>query len=197
MGKNVSGVGDEAMPRLLGERIMLREYREGDFASMRTWCNDSEVVDYLSDVFLYPHTESMTEQYLNTVMEADSEQKGFVIAHKDTEAYIGQVDLFRINWKNRSTEMGIVIGNKHDFSKGYGSEAIRLLQQFVFTRLNLNRLQLEVYDYNERAYRCYVKCGFKEEGRLREAYYFKGRYADTIVMSILKSDYERERGKAE
>jgi RimJ/RimL family protein N-acetyltransferase len=185
------------MAYLIGERIMLREYRMDDFASLRQWCNDPEITDNLSDIFLYPHTGQMTEQYLNTVIDPESEHKGFIIAHKDTEAYIGQIDLFRISWKNRSTEMGIVIGMKEELGKGYGTEAIRLLQDFVFTRLNLNRLQLEVYDFNERAYRCYVKCGFQEEGRLRESFYFKGRYADTIVMSVLKSDYIKARAAAE
>lgn len=90
--------------------------------------------------------------------------------------------------------MGIVIGNTGRLGKGIGTEAILLLQQFVFERLNLNRLELQVYDYNKRAYRCYQKCGFKEEGRLRAKRYMKGKYVDVILMSILKSEYEKRAG---
>lgn len=83
-----------------------------------------------------------------------------------------------------------MIGIKEYLGNGYGIEAIKILQDFVFNRLNLNRLQLEVHDFNERAYRCYLKCGFKEEGRLREKSFVNGHYSDTIYMSILKREYE-------
>lgn len=178
------------MPRLIGNRIILREYCKEDLKFIRQWCNDPEIVDNLSDVFLYPHTVNTTEQYLNSILEGNTEQKGFIIAHKDTEKYIGQIDLFKMDWKNRSTELGIVIGIKEYLGNGYGTEAIKVLQDFVFNRLNLNRLQLEVHDFNERAYRCYLKCGFKEEGRLREKNFVHGRYSDTIYMSILKREYD-------
>lgn len=83
-----------------------------------------------------------------------------------------------------------MIGIKEYVGNGYSTEAIKTLQDFVFNRFNLNRLQLEVHDFNERAHRCYLKCGFKEEGRLREKNFINGRYSDTITMSILKREYE-------
>ncbi|WP_055108629.1 GNAT family N-acetyltransferase [Paenibacillus ihumii] len=179
------------MPRLIGNRIILREYQKNDLKYMRNWVNDSEIVKNLSDIFLYPHTENATEQFLNSMLEdRNDNHKGFVIAHKETEEYIGQIDLFNINWKNRTTELGIVIGTADHLSKGYGTEAIKVLQEFVFNQMNLNRIQLELHDFNERAYRCYLKCGFKEEGRLRKRHYINGSYADTIIMGILKNEYE-------
>ncbi|MFD0618168.1 GNAT family N-acetyltransferase [Paenibacillus sp. GCM10027629] len=177
------------MPRLIGDRILLREYRQEDIHCIRQWCNDPEIVDNLSDIFLYPHTMNASEQYLNSILEGKTDQKGFVIALKDTEDYIGQIDLFRIDWKNRSCELGIVIGMKDYLGRGFGAEAIRLVQDFVFHRMNLNRIQLELHDFNERAYKCYVKCGFKEEGRLREKCFVNGRYVDAINMSILRKEY--------
>ncbi|GJM72928.1 hypothetical protein HMSSN036_51440 [Paenibacillus macerans] len=101
-------------------------------------------------------------------MEGKTGSKGFVIAEKDTLEYIGQIDLHKIDWQNRSAVLGIVIGRKELLGQGYGREAIELMKRFVFERLNLNRLELEVLDFNERAYRCYLGCGFKEEGRLRQ-----------------------------
>lgn len=181
------------MPRLVGTRIVLREYQKEDLESMRKWCNDAEVVDLLSDIFLYPQTVHSTEQYLNSVLEGKTEQKGFVIAHKDSDEYIGQIDLFKIDWKNRFAELGIVIGIKEYHGKGYGSEAIKLLLDFAFHRLNLHRIQLEVHDFNERAYQCYIKCGFQEEGRLRGNYFVNGQYHDTVLMGILKKDYEDDK----
>ncbi|MFM1650700.1 GNAT family N-acetyltransferase [Brevibacillus sp. B_LB10_24] len=178
------------MPRILGKRIVLREYMQEDLPHMREWVNDPEIVNQLSDIFLYPQTLNDTEGFLQAMLEKRGEQRGFVIAHKDTAAYIGQIDLHQIDWKNRVAEMGIVIGRACDQGKGYGSEAVRLLQGFVFERLNLHKLELKVHDFNAQAYHCYLKCGFREEGRIRQKYYLNGTYHDVIYMGILKTEYE-------
>ena len=81
-----------------------------------------------------------------------------------------------------------MIGKKAYQGKGYGTEAINVLKRFVFQTLNLNRLELDVYEINARAYQCYVKCGFKEEGRMRQRLYRDGRYWDVIKMAILRED---------
>ncbi len=179
------------MPRLFGDRIMLREYQKDDLPYMRMWVNNPDVVVNLSDIFLYPHSVKETEQFLQSMLEGSSEMKGFVIADKATEEYIGQIDLVKTDWKNRLVTMGIVIGNPGLQGKGYGAEAIMLLQDFVFNRMNMNKLELNVHDFNQKAYRCYVKCGFVEEGRIRQRYFVNGRYTDTIVMGILKAEYEK------
>jgi len=177
------------MPRLYGERIMLREYKKEDLEYMRKWVNDPEVVNNLSDIFLYPHSLSETESFLNTMLEGKAKNKEFVIADKDSEAYIGQIGYINIDWKNRTAMMGIVIGSEQYRNKGYGTEAIRLFQDFTFNRLNLHKLELTLHDYNLQGYRCYVKCGFKEEGRIRQNFFINGRYSDTIYMGILRSEY--------
>lgn len=185
------------MPRLCGERIMLREYRSDDLEPMRRWVNDAQIVCHLSDIFLYPHPLQASEQFLDDMLEGSSDSRGFVIADPATEAYIGQVNLDRIDWKNRVGTIGIVIGDPAKLGQGYGTEALRLLIDFAFLELNLNRLELEVYDFNERAYRSYRACGFQEEGRLREKQFKNGRYVDVIVMGLLKSDWEKLRGGGE
>ncbi|KLU63201.1 putative ribosomal N-acetyltransferase YdaF [Peptococcaceae bacterium CEB3] len=179
------------MPRLFGERIMLREYKREDLEHIRKWVNDPEVVDNLSDIFLAPHTLNNTEDFLDSVLKgARQNSYCFVIADKETEAYIGQIDLFNINWKNRHAEIGIVIGEAENRGKRIGSEALTVLQDFVFNRLNMNRLEIKVHSYNTRAHRCYLKSGFVEEGRLREMFYINGKYFDTIILSMLKSEFE-------
>lgn len=183
------------MPHIIGETIMLREYRKEDLPHIRAWVNDSEIVEFLSDIFLYPHTLNETERFLNHVLDATaSDEKHFVIAEKNTGDYIGQIDLMKINWTNRVAEIGIVIGKKDAHGKGIGTEAMKLLQSFAFERMNLNRLELVVHDYNPRAYRCYTKCGFVEEGRWRKKQYHKGEYHDLILMGIVKEEYEKIKG---
>jgi RimJ/RimL family protein N-acetyltransferase len=185
------------MPRILGDSIMLREYKKEDLEHMRKWVNDPEVVNNLSDIFLFPHSLNETENFLNSMLEGKSGNKEFVIARKDTEEYIWQIGFVNIDWKNRVALLGIVIGQEENRNRGYGSEAIRLLQEFVFDRMNMNRLELQLHDYNARGYRCYLKCGFREEGRIRQNFYINGRYTDTIHMGILKSEYEGLKPKNE
>jgi len=177
------------MPNLIGSKVILREYRREDLEYMRKWVNDPEVVDKMSDIFLFPHSVVQTEAFLNSKLEGKGDP-GFVIAEKESGAYLGQIDLINLDWKNRVSRFGIVIGDVNHRGRGYGSEAIRLLQKHAFERLNLNKLELEVYDFNTHAYQCYLKCGFKEEGRLRQGYYIHGQYHDKIIMGILKSEYE-------
>lgn len=180
------------MPHIIGDNIMLREYRKEDLPHIRAWVNDPEIVDFLSDIFLNPHTLNETERFLNHVLEASApDEKHFIIAAKDTGEYIGQIDLFKINWTNRVAEVGIVIGKKDSLGKGIGTEAMKLLQTFAFERMNLNRLELVVHDYNPRAYQCYIKSGFIEEGRWRKKQYFNGEYHDLILMGVLKDEYQK------
>ncbi|MBW5444479.1 GNAT family N-acetyltransferase [Cohnella sp. CFH 77786] len=182
------------MAYLHGERITLRDYRLDDMPHIRQWVNDAEITGTLHDLFQYPQTVHDTESYLNMMVENKSaDNKGFVISFKDSLDYIGQIDLHRIDWKNRSASLGIVIGRKDCLDQGYGSEAIGLLQRFAFHSMNLNRLDLDVYEFNLRAYRCYLKCGFLEEGRRRKSLFREGKYWDVIQMSILREEWEQRK----
>src|SRR4051794_36644621 len=108
------------MPRLNGDRIMLREYRRDDLPWIRQWVNDPDIVCHLSDIFLYPQAMEATEAYLDSVLEGSSDSRGFVIADLSTEAYIGQINLDSIDWKNRVGRIGIVIGSVEHMGYGYG-----------------------------------------------------------------------------
>jgi RimJ/RimL family protein N-acetyltransferase len=169
---------------------MLREYRQDDLPWMRQWANDPEVVVHLSDIFLCPHTLESTEAFLHMMIDGSPDCKGFVIADRNDGAYIGQISLDTIDWKNRVGRIGIVIGSAEHMGRGYGTEAMKLLIGFAFREMNLNRLELEVFDFNDRAIRCYASCGFVQEGRLRERQYKKGQYWDVLQMGLLKSEWK-------
>lgn len=179
------------MPRFYGERIILREYKKEDLSYIREWVNNAKITDMLSDIFKFPHSLRVTERFLDMMIESDSKDMcGFVIADKKTEEYIGQIDLIKIDWKNRKALMGIVIGREQNHSKGYGTEAIKILLKFAFERLGLNKVELEVREYNKKGIRCYEKCGFKIEGIFREDMYINGRFTNTYRMGILKREWE-------
>ena len=89
-------------------------------------------------------------------------------------------------------EIGIVIGEKEYWNQGYGTEAIVTVLRFMFTEMNLHRVMLRVFDFNHRAQRCYEKCGFVLEGRLRQSFYHQGQYCDELVMGLLRDDYLKD-----
>lgn len=178
------------MARILGERIMLRDYKESDIECIREWINDHETTRLLaSGLRIYPQSYAQTEQFVRENMQSGGPE--FVIADIDTEQYIGQINLMDIDYCQRSCRIGIVIGNPDFRSLGYGSEALRLMLKFAFEQLNMNRVEIRAFDYNKAAYNCYIKLGFVEEGRLRQAVYCDGQYHDIIILSYLRQDYDK------
>ncbi len=94
--------------------------------------------------------------------------------------------------ENGTAEIGIFIGNQQFREKGYGTDAMKVLIDFIFNQTNINRIQLSTYSFNERAYKTYLKCGFKEEGRLRQRIFRNGKYHDEILMGgLLREEYNK------
>jgi len=85
--------------------------------------------------------------------------------------------------------VGLGIGEREFWSKGYGSDMMRLCQQLVFEELGLERLSLSLYSYNARALRSYEKCGFRLEGRTRQDMLKEGERSDTLWMGILRDEW--------
>lgn len=179
------------MPRVDGERVCLREFRREDLEVIHSWTNDPEILRFLS-WGIFPQTRKETERFVETQMSGeDPLNRSLVVALRDGEACIGTGGLHHIEWRNRCGELGIVIGKRDCLGKGYGSEAVELLLRFGFDTLNLHRIYLQVFDFNERALRTYRKCGFREEGRLREAFFRDGAYHDILVMGMLEAEFRR------
>ncbi len=113
----------------------------------------------------------------------------FNIIDLETNELICSVGLDGFNYVSRSAVLGVFIGEDKYRSNGYGTEAIKLLVEYGFKYLNLHSIKLTVLDVNERAYKCYIKCGFKETGRVRDAMFLNGKYHDIIHMDILENEF--------
>jgi RimJ/RimL family protein N-acetyltransferase len=112
----------------------------------------------------------------------------FGIVEKDGHL-IGSVRLWRISERNRSAMLTIFIGDKNRWGRGCGTEALRLMLRHAFTGMDLNRVELHVFDFNGRAIRAYEKVGFMREGARRGALIRSGRMHDIVVMGILKDEF--------
>lgn len=186
----LAALGGELMPRMLGERIMLREFEQNDLGEMRKWITDPDSTRYLSDTFVVPQTWEQTAGFLDALLSGGKPGVHLVIADIMTGDYLGQCDLMNVTDYSRKAELAIVLGPEHQ-GKGYGGEAIELLLELAFCHLNLNRVHLRVSSQNARALICYERAGFAREGVLRQDSFSGGEYRDTVIMGILRDEWLR------
>lgn len=173
---------------LVGERIYLRPLVLEDAEVCYRWILDPTVSQHLN-AGAYPNTKDKTEEFIRSLCN-DRENVAFAIVLKENDRYIGNTGLHRINYVNRNSQFGIVIGEKDCWDKGYGTEATLLMVKYAFDVLNMHRVQLEVFESNPRGIRCYEKIGFKREGVLREGHYRNGKYDNVVVMGILRDEVQ-------
>jgi RimJ/RimL family protein N-acetyltransferase len=174
---------------LYGERVRLRSAERDDISLFARWFNDPEVRHYLA--MYLPMSIAQEERWFQARLEAENEYFFVIEASVEEEwVSIGTLGLHHVDWKNGVGDFGISLGEKKYWGLGYGTDATRTMLQFAFRELNLHRVQLDVYDYNTRAQRCYEKAGFRREGIRREAFYHEGAYRDTYSMGILRHEFE-------
>ena len=177
---------------LEGKLVRLRALESTDLERAHTWINDREVTRYLAARF--PLSLADERRWLEE-LPTNGSAAGVLLAIETKEGvHIGNIDLHRVHVEDRKAGLGIMIGEKEYWSNGYGGDAIVTLLRFAFHEMNLNRVWLHVFEFNERARASYKKCGFREEGRLRQHYYAEGRYWDVFAMAILRDEFEALHG---
>ena len=175
---------------IYGKRIRLRHIERADLSYFVEWLNDPEVHQGLS---LYiPLSQVEEERWFESSLERPPEERPLAIETKHGEDWmlIGNCGFFNIDWRNRNAELGVFIGDKNYWDKGYGTEVIHLLVQHGYDTLNLHRLFLRVYEDNPRAIRAYEKAGFVHESRQRQAVFQEGKYLDILFMSVLHNEWQ-------
>jgi len=172
---------------LRGDRLYLRPLDAEDLDRCLRWMNDPELTQYLGRKT--PMSREMEKEWLAKQYE-DEGSTNFAIVLNDGDRHIGNCGLDSADFMNGSASLGIFIGEPDARSQGYGTDAVRLLLAYGFGELNLHRIYLTVFSFNDRAQRAYEKAGFVTEGTRRQDYYRHGRYHDTHIMGILRSEWE-------
>jgi RimJ/RimL family protein N-acetyltransferase len=177
---------------IYGKRIRFRAPERSDLATFVKWINDPEVRAGVS-LFL-PMSLTQEEQWFAEMQKRPEEERPLTIEVNENGKWqaIGNIGFFKIDSISRSSEVGIMIGNKDYWDKGYGTESMKLILKHGFYTLNLNRIFLRVFANNPRAIRCYEKVGFVLEGRMRQAIYTEGEYFDILLMSVLREEWKNE-----
>ena len=175
---------------LEGRLVRLRAIEPSDRERAVAWLNDPEVTYYLTE--RYERSPDASTWLSDGPANGFADGVRLAVETKDG-AHVGAVNLYRLQPEDRKGGLGIIIGEKEHWGRGYGSDAIVTLLGFAFREMNLNRVWLTVMDGHERAIACYRSCGFREEARRRREVYKHGRYWDFIVMGILRDEFD-ERG---
>ncbi len=176
--------------KLVGDRIYLspRGTSDEEIEKFTDWMNDFQTTDFIGrsgQVVTFIGEKEWLENSTKNVQD-----RSFSIIELNHNKLIGTISLENFSWIERSAVLGIFIGDKDFRNNGYGTEAIKLLLEYGFKYLNLHSIRLDLLSINERAHKCYLKCGFKDTGCSREAIYVNGKYYDKLHMDILENEFE-------
>ena len=176
--------------KIVGDTIYLspRGASDEEIEKFTEWMNDFQVTDYINKSEQIMTAIGEKEWLENTARK--NENKNFNIIDLNSNKLIGTIGLEKFNWTSRNAVLGIFIGDKNYRNNGYGTEAIKLLLEFGFKYLNLHSIRLSLLSVNERAHKCYLKCGFKDAGKSREEIFLNGKYYDKLYMDILEGEFE-------
>lgn len=160
---------------------------EEDLKLFEQWNLDSEYQRLLDAGAANRYNLKLTKEFFEKEIGS---MHMFIIQKLDDDQKIGMVDLGGFNWQAGSAWVGIGIGVREFWGRGYGTDAMRILLRYGFTQLNLNRIQLDVFSINERGIASYEKAGFKHEGRLKGNLLKAGVRYDEVFMGILRREWE-------
>ncbi len=176
---------------LLGKLTRLRPVQEGDFHRYCTWLSDAEILrSYMGTISNLSNLH--LKELFQWISQSPPNHFEFAIEELESNKHIGNCMLRNIDWRVRNSLIGLYIGDKKYWGKGLGSDALRSLFAYGFDELNLNRISSTIFSNNLRSIKMCLKCGFKEEGTLRESQFTNGRYVDELLVAILRSDYNQD-----
>jgi RimJ/RimL family protein N-acetyltransferase len=154
------------------------------------WNRDSEFKRLLDTDPARLYSSAGVKQRLEKTLEKDSSTFHFFAIHAlEDDSLLGDITLEVHNWGARDAFMGIGLGERGSWGKGYGTDAINLILRFAFTELNLRRVSLTVFEYNPRAIRCYEKAGFQHEGCVRGGVNREGQHWDELYMGLIREEW--------
>ncbi len=178
----------ERQPVIRGELVFLRASERDDLPLFVEWLNDAEVLENLA--MRAPLSDAAEALWFDRMLAAQGvTDYHFVICLIGDARPIGTAGLHGLDLQNGTAEFGIAIGDKAEWGKGYGTDALRAICDFGFGALRLERIGLQVYAGNHRAKRAYARAGFVHEATLRRGHFARGEYHDVDVMALLRDEW--------
>jgi len=181
------------IPFLRGERIYLREIKASDVSETSNyyrWMNDPEVTRYFEYTGLFPvSVEQLLERVTSSIKNPDIVPLAITLPTDGEEpVHIGTVRIGPINWLHRFSEIMITVDRPY-WGKGYGTEAVKLMRDYAFNRLNLHKLTAHAYVANKASVRVLEKAGFIIEGIHKNQFLLNGEYTDIFLLGMINPNH--------
>lgn len=176
---------------LKGDKVVLRAMRKDDLERYAEFQNDVETALLGGSGAPSPVELARVEGRFEEHVRAARPDMAWFAIDAQGIGFIGQCLLHHFDETARKCELGITIGDRDYWGRGYGRDAVKLLLKYAFRLRNMERVWLSVSGTNERAIRAYRACGFTEEGRLRRHIWLDGAYDDLVYMGVLRDEWQK------
>jgi len=174
---------------LKGKNLSLFAVEKADLQQLRDWRNDPNFRKHFRE---YRELNlSQQEKWFETQVVADNTTLMFSIRRNEDNHLLGCCGLVYINWVHRHADLSLYIGldDKYIDDEGYAEESCKLILNYGFNELCLNKIWTEIYEFDEKKKALYDKFGFKQDGLLRQNYWYDGQWWDSRILSILNSEH--------
>lgn len=182
------------LPTLETKRLLLRKYKKEDMDDLYEYASDEEVTRYLT-FETYKNMED-ANQYIQTLLEKyrnGNEVSPWAIEWKQNHKMIGSIGINQWDIENYYIQIGYVLNKKY-WNQGIMTEALKTVIDFAFKNMNIERIELTHDVRNIGSGKVMLKNGLKQEGILRKSKYIKGEFIDCSYYSILREEYESQKG---
>ncbi len=166
---------------IAGEHVILRAFEREDAERCYRWMNDPNTVHTLKS--RYPIAFQNELEWLDRAMHPSSNERHFAIERRDDRTHIGNASIHDSDWVSRTGWFGLFIGEPTAWNRGFGGDAVQTLVRFAFEEMNLVKLRINVFEYNERAKHVLNEHGFVQEGELQRDFFREGKYHDILILS--------------
>ena len=175
---------------LVGKSVSLFSVEREDLQSFRDWRNNPDFRKFFRE-YRELNMDQQENWFKNKVVNDDTTIM-FSIKSNESNELIGCCGFVYINWVHKNADLSLYIGLNNEYidDKGYAEESCRLLFNYGFNELNLNKIWTEIYEFDNKKEILYKKLGFNQDGMLRENYWYDGKWWDSRILSILKKEHK-------
>ncbi|MEA3334681.1 MAG: GNAT family protein [Chloroflexota bacterium] len=173
---------------LQGDQVRLTALSEEDLPLLWHWYQDAGFLRLLNATPAQPRSKKQLRSWIENSSASDRDMT-LAIRTLDDDRLLGYVELDGILWNQGVASLSIAIGNRDAWGRGYGREALALILRFAFQELNLHRIGITVFSYNQRAIALYESLGFQKEGAMREFVHRDGQRHDMLVYGLLRHEW--------
>jgi RimJ/RimL family protein N-acetyltransferase len=181
------------VPFIEGTNVNLVPQSGSHLEIYANWINDEDVRRYSRNAI--PVIKEQVKKWIKPSENHPKETIYFEIYHKEQKRPIGNVGFNHVNWVQRKGEIGLTIGEKELWGKGFATEAVNLILKYGFEELNLRKIKAGIFEPNIGSVKAAEKAGLKKEGVLKDEIYIDGKHYSAFRYAIFKEDWFKMQDK--